>query len=229
MDDKFDPLVLVNKSDRLAAKTKKTIATKMKNVAEGVALVEDITKLDYPKTFVEPVLSVATSADNVGGLGVLYARTMPIESGRGQVDIVVALSAPLVMFGSKPTVRLVLAHEFLHYLELARNFLRMDIASSITSNSLYEEQHTDNSRALDPGKVFGKNKKLVSDLRKRTRAGLADEKLNERCRKNWIEKGLPVKALPVGYNQTEVSVGSILSTNFDEKLKRYVSELHLND
>ena len=159
----------------------------------------------------------------MGGLGVLYARTVPVDVN-GRVEILVEVTAPLLLYSTKVTLRLVLAHEFLHYVELVRNFTKLDVVSQITSTSMYEERYSDYSRAIDPSKVFS-NKKLVSDLKKRTSAGLDDEKLNEKCKTRWIEKGLPIAKIPLGSNQVRVSMESIVRSTFDPKVKSLVAGL----
>jgi hypothetical protein len=216
-----DPLFKIATSDRLDAKTKRSVGTKLKKLIAGVREVENLSGLRYPPYYVEPVLTVTESGDNVGGLGVLYARTIPVDVS-GRVEIVIEITAPLLLFATKTTLRIVLAHEFLHYLELIRNFTNMDMTSQITSSSIYEERYTDSSRAIDPGRVFS-SKKLVSDLRKRASAGLDDEKLNEKSKVKWIEKGLPIAKISLGQNQVRVSVESILRSSFDPKAKELVS------
>ena len=218
-----DPLFKLAKSERLDKKTKKSVEAKMKNLLACVSEVEKFSSLKYPSYYVEPVLTVTESNDNVGGLGVLYARTIPIEAN-GRVEIVVEVTAPLLLYATKVTLRLVLAHEFLHYVELVRNFTKMDVVSQISSSSMFEERYADSSRAVEPGKVF-KNKKLVSDLKKRTSAGLDDEKLNERCKTKWIEKGLPVAKISLAGNQVRVSMESVMRSDFDPKVKNLVANL----
>lgn len=169
------------------------------------------------------MLRIVDSNDNVGGLGVLYARTIPVEV-EGKVQILIEVTAPLLLYSTKTTLRLVLAHEFLHYLELVRNFTKMNVVSQITSASLYEERYSDYSRAMDPGKIFS-NKKLVSDLRRRTSTGLADEKLNEKCKSKWIENELPVAKLNLAQNQVHVSIESVMRSAFDPKVKSLVASI----
>ncbi len=197
---------------------------KMKNIHSEITLIEKLSGLKYPKYYIEPVLTIAESTDNMGGIGVLYARTIPIELN-DRVEIIVELTAPLVLFATKTTLRLVLAHEFLHYVELVRSFTRLDIVSQSTSSSLYEERFSDSSRALDPSKIFS-NKKLINDLKKKTSNGLSDERLNEKCRTKWLEKGLPVIKIPLSQNQLRVSVESVVRSNFDPKVKELVENLH---
>ena len=195
----------------------------MKNIYSEIALVEKLSGLKYPKYYIQPVLTVAESTDNMGGIGVLYARTIPVELNE-RVEIIVELTAPLVLFATRTTLRLVLAHEFLHYVELVRSFSKLDIVSQTVSSSLYEERFSDSSRAVDPSKIFS-NKKLISDLKKKTSSGLSDEKLNEKCRTRWLEKGLPVIKIPLSENQLRVSVESVIRSNFDPKVKDIINNL----
>ena len=219
----MDPLFKLARTERLDKKTKKSVEAKMKNLLACVSEVEKFSGLKYPPYYVEPVLTVTESNDNAGGLGVLYARTVPIEAN-GRVEIVVEVTAPLLLYATKVTLRLVLAHEFLHYVELVRNFTKMDVVSQISSSSIFEERYTDSSRAVEPGKVFT-NKKLVSDLKRRTSAGLDDEKLNEKCKTKWIEKGHPVAKIALAGNQVRVSMESVVRSNFDPKVKNLVANL----
>src|SRR5579871_2451789 len=113
----MNPLFKVEANDLLAPKLKKKISLKMKNVLSAVSDVEKYSGLRYPPYYIEPVLTLTTSSDSLDGVGVLYARTLPVEN-RGSVEIIVQISAALVLFATKASVRLVLAHEYLHYLEL---------------------------------------------------------------------------------------------------------------
>ena len=79
---------------RFLTKDKKAITSKLKNVVALVSEVEAKSGIPYPPYYVEPVLTVAESSDNLGGLGAMYARTIPIEAN-GVVQILVELSLPL--------------------------------------------------------------------------------------------------------------------------------------
>ncbi len=219
----MDPLFRVASTNLLPQKLKKSIGAKMKNVEEGIRVAERASGLSYPPYFVEPVLTIVESQDNIGGLGVLYARTRPVESN-GMVAIVVELSAPLVLYGTKSFLKLVLAHEMLHYVELIRRFTRMDLVTEITSSSIFEEKYADAARAIDPSKVYS-DKKLVASLKRKEKSGFSDEKLNEKFRKKWMEQDLPVAKIPVGANQANFSIEAIMRTKFDPKLKELVSKL----
>ena len=219
----LDALLKVEASS-LDSKTKKSIASKMKNVVEEVKSVEEASGIRYPTYYVEPVLTVVPATGNIAdGLGVLYARTIPVEF-EGKVRIVVEISAPLVLFATKATMKLVLAHEFLHYVELVKNFVSMDIVSQITASTIFEERFADSSRAVDPARVFS-NKKLVRDLGKKTSAGLDDPKLNEKCNAKWISKGMPMRRIAMGRNQVSISVQAIAQSKFDPRVTELVNKI----
>ena len=223
MNSVVNSLSKIESTELLQTKIKKKISAKMKNVLSAVSHVESLTGVRYPPYYIEPVLTVTTSQNMVDGLGVLYARTIPVET-LGRIEILVQITAPLVLFGTMVTVRLILAHEFLHYLELVRNFSHGLMTSQIASNSVYEEYYSDSSRAIEPAKVF-KNKKLIADLRKRMKDGLNDEKLNEKCRLNWIEKGLPVRKISMGQNQIHLSMDSVFRSNFDPAALEFLAQM----
>ncbi len=200
----------------------KSLGLRMKNVSEGVQVVESATGLSYPPYYIEPSLRLVTDAGHgAEGVGVLYARTLPVELN-SQIQILVELTAPLVLFASKTTLKLVLAHEFLHYVELVKNFTTFNLTSEMTASTIFEELFVDSTRAVDPNLVF-KNKRFARNLIKKTAGGLDDPKLNEKCRLKWIEKGMPVFKIPVGSNQVKISAGSVLSSNFDPKVIELVS------
>jgi hypothetical protein len=212
----MDALFKVEVSKDLDRKAKRNIAAKMKAVAEAIQDIETTSGLKYPPYYVEVLLTVVPENPASVDLGILYARTIPVET-QGRVIIFVQLSAALLLYATKRTIRLVLAHEFLHYIDLIREFSRIDVSSQTASNSVFEEEFVDTSRALDPGKVFN-DKVLVRSLRKKTASGLLDPKLNEKCKTKWIEKGLPMQKLSLARNVTHISIETILRSRFDPKV-----------
>ncbi len=190
---------------------------------QGVRRIETASGLGYPPLYVEPVLPVAASSVETGQIGVLYARTLPVEAG-GRLEIWIQLSAPLVLFASKWTLQAVLAHEFMHYVELVRRFTRMDTASEEVSTTLFEAQYADKDVLFDPLLLF-KDKRLINLVKKKFPKGLMDDKLQNKTLKQWLERGLPAARLPPESNIARVKVISILNASFDPVLKTKLSEL----
>jgi len=218
-----DGLAKIQSTDLLDTKLKKKIIAKFQVVQEIVLFLEGETGIKYPPYYVEPVLTVVESFDNIGGLGVLYARTIPVDY-QGRVAIVIQLSAPLVLYGLKTTIRAILGHEFLHYVDLVRRFVLMDTTSIQAGETLFEEQYVDAKRAVDPSSVF-KNKKLVTQISKRIGDGLKDAKLDEKCRINWLEKGLPTVKTTLNQNHSRISVKTIQRSIFDPKVTEIVKNM----
>lgn len=220
----MDPLVLVNSSKKLTDKTKEKISDRMKLVKSSVSEIQTISGISYPDYYVEPLLTISVSPDNPSGIALLYARTIPVETG-GKVVILVQLSAALILFATKATLKLVMAHELLHYIELIKKFSMGDVSSEITSNYFFEEMYQDSSRAIGPEKVFPKRRKLTKDLGSNFQGGLWNDKLSEKCRKSWIEKGLPTVKISLGSNQVKVSMQALARSNFDPKVVQLVQNL----
>jgi hypothetical protein len=225
----LDPLYLVETSEAIDKRTKKSIGLKIKKLSEVIAQVEQDSGLRYPSYYVDPVLTVVPSVanDDVDGLTALYARTIPVQV-QDRVQIVVEFAAPLLLYATKATLHLVVSHELLHYIELVKNFTSMDIVSDLSSSSVYEERFTDSSRAVRASFVF-KNKRFAKKLEKRTSAGLDDPKLNEKCRVKWIEKLKPTRRIFMGTNQVKIPVESIIRTDFDPKVREIVSLIERNN
>ncbi len=201
----------------------KRVESKMKNVFDGVAKVEKASGLRYPPYYVEPLLVVSTSGQELGELGVLYARTIPLEV-ESRLEIWIQLSAALVAFGSKTTVRTVLAHEFLHYVELAKRLVKFEVASEEVSTTLFEATYRDYEALAEPSKIF-KDKALVRLLKKKFSDGLVDTKLQENTVKMWLEAKLPTVNLPPEGNVIRIPAAIIPEVNLDPGLIARLEEL----
>lgn len=201
----------------------KRLDRRMKYVTEGVARVEKGSGLKYPPYYVEPVLPVAASSVEYGQLGVMYARTLPLEVGSG-VEILVQLSVPLVLYGLKSTLHAVLAHEFMHYVEFVRKFTGLHVVSDPASSSLFESVYTDYGRLYDPKLLF-KDRFLVRLIAERFQKGFFDEKLQQKTLKQWLEKGLPAVKLAPESNVLKLPLSAILNARFDPQLRMKLDEI----
>ncbi|HYB04491.1 MAG TPA: hypothetical protein VED17_08515 [Nitrososphaerales archaeon] len=220
----MDPLGLVFSSSKISEQVKKRIMAK-RSFLEIVAFeIEKLSGISYPAFYVEPTLFVSTSPDDGGEIGILYARNILIEVN-GKISILVQLSAPLVLYATKSTLRIVMAHEFLHYLEFVRLFSRRELLSEISPETFFEEQHEDATRAVDPSQIFPRRSRLAKDLQRNFDGGYSNEKLNEKCRKLWIERGLPTQKLPMGSNQVRVSVDSLARSSFDHEAVKLLKKI----
>jgi hypothetical protein len=116
----------------------------------------------------------------------LFARTIPIFFD-DKFHVVIQISAPLVAYGLKGTIHAILAHEFLHYLELIRKISKMDLLSDEITGNLFESVYADETRLFEPKAVF-KDRVLLDHITKRFPAGFRDHKLEDKVMKFWLEK-----------------------------------------
>ena len=103
-------------------------------VLEGIARIEKASGIRFPIAYVEPSV-VLSSTSNSFDFGILFARTIPVFS-KNSVQIIIQISGPLVAYGLKGTIHAILAHEFLHYLELISRLSKMNIVSDELSSNL---------------------------------------------------------------------------------------------
>jgi len=222
----LNPLLKLEEAERsgkLPSSILNKIKKRMKYAEEGIAKIELASGLKYPSYYIEPILPLSSSQVEIGQIGVLYARTIPLEGVSG-LEILVQISAPLIAFGLKTTIRAVLAHEFLHYIEFMRRFSKLDIVSDTLSTSLFEALYSDHERLFEPKLIFNDNK-LVNLVNKKFSNGLDDKKLHEKTLKEWIEKGLPTVTLSPNDNVIRLPVSSILKMKIDPLLKMKLQEL----
>lgn len=222
----MNPLVKIDHAEAVSAiplVTVKKIRNRMKYVLGGIARVEKASSLNYPDYYVEPVLPLSSSRSDIGNIGILYSRTIPVRKNEG-IRIQIELSAPLVAYGIKSTIEAVLAHEFLHYVELVRKFSRLDVASEEISASLFESAYSDKDRLFN-AKLLFRDTTLLRLVEKRFSNGFTDNRLDLKTVKMWIQKKLPQVAIPPESNVVRIPISLLLSTKFDPNLSRRLNEL----
>ena len=101
----------------------------------------------------EPSLVLSSSDPNSYEYGILFARTIPIMFEE-KFQVVIQISAPLIAYGLKGTIHAILAHEFLHFLELLRKISKMELLSDEISGNLFENVYSDETRLFEPKVVF---------------------------------------------------------------------------
>ena len=177
--------------------------------AGGMERIERAAGLGYPAAYVEPSAVVTSPDPNTMQYGILFARTVPVRLG-GSVQVVIQLSAPLVAYGLKGTIHAILAHEFLHYLELLHRAQRMDMVSDEVTGSIFESVHADSGRLFEPGAALG-DRTLVSHITRRFPAGFRDMRLEDKTVRLWMERGLPRTVVRLDSNTARLSAADVSS------------------
>ena len=133
------------------------------------------------------------------------------------MHVLIQISAPLVAYGLKGTIHAILAHEFLHYLELVTRLSKMEIVSDEISSNLFENIYSDNTRLLEPRSVFN-DTTLISHITKRFPSGFRDYKLEDKVMKFWINEKLPVSKISLDTNTVKLNPKLLSSVKFNEIL-----------
>ena len=187
----------------------------------GINIIQKASGINYPIAYVEP--STVITSSNSYDYGILFARTIPLVLN-DRLQIVIQLTAPLIAYGLKGTIHAILAHEFLHYLDLIRKASKMEILSDEISGNLFENVYADSTRLFDPKVVFN-DKTLLLHITKKFPAGFRDYKLEDKTIKFWIEKKLPTTNITLDSNIIKVSAESLAKIKVEPNLLGKLAKL----
>ena len=127
---------------------------------------------------------------------------------------------------SKGTIHAILAHEFLHYLELMRKISSMELISDEVSANLFESVYADSERLFEPRAVFT-DKTLLSHITKKFPSGFRDYKLEDKVIKYWIEKNLPTTNITLDTNIAKLSPDLVSKIRLAPKLVSKIKSFEL--
>ena len=202
----MNPLLKVKEAYQNGVLPKKEYSLIVKRfpiVVSGINRIEKASGVNFPIAYVEPSITMSSASVNSFEYGILFARTIPIVL-KNTIHVVIQISAPLVAYGLKGTIHAILAHEFLHYLELMRKISRMELISDETSANLFENVYVDGERLFEPRAVFN-DRTLLLHITKKFPSGFRDYKLEDKVIKYWIEKNLPTTNIALDTNTTKLS------------------------
>ncbi len=220
----MDPLFKVKDAHEtgiIPTKTFELIKKRFSLILTGIERIEKASNLNFPIAYVDP--SVVVSKSKSFQYGILFARTIPFEY-KNKIDVMIQISAPLVAYGLKGTVHAILAHEFLHYLELVSRMSNMEILSDQISGNLFENVFTDNTKLFKPQAVFT-DKTLISHITKRFPLGFHDYKLESKTEQLWIKKNLPVTNITLDSNTIKISSNSLSKVKIEHKLLQRLEQI----
>jgi len=176
-------------------------------ITKGIDRIEKASGIQYPIAYVEPSLVISAPNPNSYEYGILFARTLPVMFD-DKFQVVIQISAPLIAYGLKGTIHAILAHEFLHFLELIRKISKMDLLSDEVSGNLFENVYSDETRLFEPRAVFN-DRTLLTHITKKFPAGFRDYKLEDKVMKFWADKNLPKTNISLDANTVKLSAESL--------------------
>ena len=222
----MEPLVKVKEAHQkgiIPDKEFALIKERFQITIEGINRIEKASGINYPIAYVEPSIILSSPDPSSYQYGILFARTIPVVFDQ-RLQVVIQITAPLVAYGLKGTIHAILAHEFLHYLELIRKFSKMEVLSDEITGNLFESVYADETRLFDPRAVFD-DKTLLLHITKKFPAGFRDYKLEDKVIKYWIEKDLPKSNVALDTNIVKLSAESLSKINIDPKLLNKIEKL----
>ncbi|MCE9652832.1 MAG: hypothetical protein K8Q89_07250 [Nitrosarchaeum sp.] len=192
-------------------------------ITDGINRIEKASGIRYPTAYVEPSIVISSSDPNSYEFGILFARTIPVFYD-DKFHVVIQISAPLVAYGLKGTIHAILAHEFLHFLDLTRKISKMDLLSDEITGNLFESVYADETRLFDPKAVFN-DRTLLNHITKRFPAGFKDYKLEDKVIKFWLEKNLPKINISLDANTVKLSAESLSKIKLDPAFLHKLDQL----
>jgi len=190
---------------------------------EGINRIEKASGIRFPIAYVEPSIVVSSPSSNPYEFGILFARTIPVTF-EDKFQVVIQISAPLIAYGLKGTIHAILAHEFLHFLELIRKISKMELLSDEITGNLFESVYADETRLFEPKAVFD-DRTLLNHITKRFPAGFRDYKLEDKAIKFWIDKNLPKINIALDANTVKLSAESLSKIKLDPAFLKKLDEL----
>jgi hypothetical protein len=156
--------------------------------------------------------------------GIFFARTIPVVNEQRQLNIVIQLTAPLIAFGLRGSIHAILAHEFIHYLNLVSRIMRMDVISDSISSTLFEERYGDSSRLMEPKSVFKSDRTLIDHLTRKFPEGFSDLRLEDKVVNEWINRRLPTTKVAIDANIIRLPIELMANLEVDEIVKERILE-----
>lgn len=199
-----------------------TIMERFELVTQGIQRIEKASGTHYPIFYVEPSAILTSGSDMSFQYGILFARTLPVFFEE-KFQVVIQISAPLVAFGLKGTIHAILAHEFLHYLELIRKISKMEMLSDEVSSNLFENTYADSTRLFEARAVFS-DQTLLTHITKKFPTGFKDYKLEDKTEKFWVSKHLPVTNIALDSNTVKLSAEALSKVSLDQDLLQKIKE-----
>ena len=217
----FDPLIKVRHAKEqgiIPSEIYKVIVDRFHIVEMGIQRIERASGLRYPYYYIDPTLIIAAPSSSAD------IQTIPVVKKNNEIDIVVQVTAPLVVYGLLGTIHAILAHEFMHHLELLSRIIKMEVVSDEISASLFENRYLDSGRLIEARFVFRSDSVLRDHITRKFPEGFKDTRLEEKTIKYWMNKGLPSISVSLDSNVTKIPVEAMAKLNVDQGVRDKIFE-----
>ena len=222
----MDPLLRVHEAHKnglIPDKIHSLIVKRFEVALSGIQRIEKASGINFPLAYVEPSIVVSHPSAGSFDYGILFARTIPVISN-DKLNVIIQITAPLVAYGLKGTIHAILAHEFMHYLELVSRIVKMKVISDEVSSTLFEGAYADAGRLLEEHAVFKSDPTLIKHITTRFPEGFRDLKLEEKAIKRWMDRGMPTTKVPIDANVIKIPIEAMANLQVDQAVKDKIAE-----
>ncbi|RLG60717.1 hypothetical protein DRN86_01805 [Candidatus Geothermarchaeota archaeon] len=220
----YDDIIREALNDRIPWKFAENGLKRLKILKSSVKMLERDTNIPYPAIVITPVLKILVH--EAGVEAIIHGHIDFREDVRGNVVPVVNLSLPFLLNAKKHLYNYILAHEFLHYMFLAKKVVKadyfslaQDLGETIISHMLFDE-----SVKLDPKKVF-KSRYILGLINKRYEKLINDEKFLKSIEENWVKRNLPTIFIPESQFLRRFTPSEFLKMKFPEEVVKAISKI----
>ena len=187
----MNPLVRIEQArqdGRIPPDAYKMIVDRAHIMYSGIDRIERASGISFPVSYVEPSILVTPPMQDPSSLACCTPEPSP-DTGR-KAPGVIQVCAPLVSYGLRGTIHAVLAHEFLHYLELLSRISKMRLLSDEITGNVFESVYADETRLFGAWSgLYGQD--ASPPHHQKISIWLSGLQLEDKVMEHWIERGLP--------------------------------------
>jgi|Deesub1362B_J571_1020462.scaffolds.fasta_scaffold00004_315 hypothetical protein len=189
----FDDVVNSAVNKRIPWRLVYNSARKIPLLVDRIRYIERITGLPYPPVKVSSTVNILVHEMDVGGI---VHGNIDFIMGANRIVPIIDITLPFLLYGEKKVLTGVLAHEYLHYIFLAKKFIDSDFFSlaQFFSGTVVGRMIFDEVYQISPEYVFGKSQ-LSRLLERELDKMLRRKTLINKIVKGWIDKGYPAKKM----------------------------------
>lgn len=195
---------------------------KLKEISICVGIIEKNSKIPYPPIRVVPEVKILYHEYDV--TGIVHGNINFIRTG-DLIYPIIELSYPFLIYSDRKLKIGVLSHELLHYLFLAKKYIKSDIfgLSQYFGGTVIGHLVFDETYIINPNKIFN-DKKIIKLLTEDLEKLLARKGFIKRILK-WIESGKPSRHLHSQEFHIKLSYGEFKKLYFPDEVLKVVRRL----
>jgi hypothetical protein len=218
----YDEVIYQAMNKRLSRKIVNHGLDELFELRKSLERIERESKIPYPPIIIIPEARLMLLEE---GLSAIIYANLSIRRFKGRITPIVELLLPFLLYGAYSSKTAVLAHELLHYIYLAiksymnEYFIHPLISTSdITGRIFLEEVYH-----IDPDLLFGGRR--LSRLLRKFEEVLRKDRIAYKIRRNWINRGLPTKAVLSKDFKLNISIEEMSKLHFPSEVMSRVSEI----